>query len=133
MNTITIELPIPPKILNANGRTRSLHFRASKVKKYRTDAVLCSLAALDRRDPPRFKKALVRCAWYFQSNRNRYDPNNLDHWIKAGIDGIQDAEIIINDRHAIPGGHTQHTDAANPRVEVTLERLDDDDVPTKNN
>lgn len=127
MDSITIKLPIPHKILNANGRTRSHAYKATLVRKYRADSTLCALAALEGKDPPRWPRVLVRCAWHFPSNRNRYDPNNLDYWIKSGIDGIQDAGIVQNDRHAIPGGHEQHTDERDPRVEVTIEPIPDED------
>lgn len=95
MKSIEVTLPLPPKQLHPNAR---VHFmaKAAATKRYRLRAELEARHALGRRDPPRWKAATVRVAWYFKTAARR-DRDNLLASAKAIFDGLADAGIVDND------------------------------------
>lgn len=53
-------------------------------------------AACDHR--PLWTDAIIDATFFFEDKRSFQDPSNLLFWIKAYVDGIEDAGIVINDR-----------------------------------
>jgi crossover junction endodeoxyribonuclease RusA len=116
---ITIEFPIPPRILHPNARS---HYMAKSraTKQYRNLVCLLALSASGNARP-RWERATVSTTWFFQTRRGR-DGDNLIAWMKAGFDGLADAGIVSNDkffRHEPP--EIQY-DKTNPRVFVRVEK-----------
>ena len=94
MNTITITLPLPHKVLHPNGRTRHYGKRLRLTKSARTDAYYASLAVLEGRQPL-WPAVVVQPTFYLA---RRMDGDGLAAWLKAYLDGaIQDAKIAHND------------------------------------
>ncbi len=111
-----ITLPIPPKVLHPNARTRNHKYRAVMIKKARGEAMALTIASGIRVTGP----ATLHASWYFNQRRfSRHDDDNLTAWLKASRDGIADA-LGIDDKLLSMGTHTQDKDATNPRVEITI-------------
>ena len=89
---IELTLPLPPNVLHPNGRTRNVKWRASLVKKARSEAAL--VARMQAPAVP-FKRAKVHATFYHPRER---DDDGLIAWLKSYLDGLQDAGIIENDR-----------------------------------
>jgi hypothetical protein len=96
--SITITVPIPPKQMHPNSRN---HWRAKLGAKaeQRGTAKLSALEALNGKSPPRWERATIHATFYRSSPRaKQQDGLNLLAWLKATEDGIEDAQIVANDR-----------------------------------
>lgn len=93
MTTMTIELPLPPKAVHPNARSHWAA-KARAKKQQRSDATTAALAALNGARRPRWGQAEVHATFYLA---RKTDPDNLIAWMKASLDGLQDAGIIAND------------------------------------
>ena len=118
MNSITITVPIPSPKLAHNGR---IHWRkrAELVKACRASSCLLAKAALKGKLAPMWDKATAKVIGYFPT-MNFPDPANLIDRCKAVFDGIEDAQIIIDDAHLWPLRPEMHKDKENPRIEITI-------------
>jgi hypothetical protein len=97
-DSITITVPIPPKQMHPNSRN---HWRAKLGAKaeQRGTAKLSALEALNGKSPPRWERATIHATFYRSSPRaKQQDGLNLLAWLKATEDGIEDAQIVANDR-----------------------------------
>ena len=126
MSHITITLPLPPKVLHPNGRTRKYRYKAAATKAYRFD---CGLAVVDAMNRARLTdcpwKCVMREARFFFRTVNPshfHDPSNLNAWIKAADDALQDAGLIVDDRHLTPLPPVAIYGADGPRVELFVEK-----------
>ena len=129
--SITIILPLPPNTLSPNAR---VHWAAKgkAVAKYRRDAEYAAIAALAamafdaglRMERPRWKRATATVAFYFRTRRRR-DGDNALASIKAGLDGIADAGIVVNDSGLFPllFEDWHRVDPNNPRVEIVVKEM----------
>ncbi len=90
-----IRLPLPPQELHPNHRCHPMA-RTRLTKKARTNARLLSQVALDRNPKPYWPRVQIRVTWFFTVDRRR-DERNLDAWLKAYVDGIVDAGVMIDD------------------------------------
>lgn len=107
-------IPIPPKVLHPNARTRNFRYRAAMAKKARGDAMAVALAAGLRIAGP----VVMHATWYHRQRCfRRHDDDNLTAWLKASRDGIAEA-CGIDDQLISMGSHTQDKDTRNPRVEI---------------
>ena len=100
MDSFTLDLPIPHKMLHPNSKVFSLraaYARSARVKEYRQAVRLLAEVALNRRDPPRWKEAVAQAVFRYPDPGRRRDRGNLFGWLKAGFDGLQDAGIIEDD------------------------------------
>ncbi len=90
ITVIEIELPLPAQSLHPNAR---VHFmaKAKATKKARHDA---GIVAKQQAPPEPFREALVAPTFYLPRRR---DGDNLNAWLKAYLDGLQDACIVQND------------------------------------
>ena len=118
MDSITITLPIPHKSLSSNAR---VHWgeRARHVAKARMDGYYAALKAGGAK--LWWSKATARVTWYARTLRV-IDTLNINHYLKAYFDGIEDAGVVQNDRDIDVIAYDQRKDAENPRVEIELER-----------
>jgi crossover junction endodeoxyribonuclease RusA len=93
---LTIDLPIPPAPLWPNGRAHYMA-KARAVKRYRGVCHLAALAAANQAywGAPA-KTAMLEATFYLPARKR--DPDNCIAALKAAIDGVADAGIIINDR-----------------------------------
>ena len=128
MTTITIELPIPHRLLHKNGRTRAYLYRAMIVRNARrlSQVLASSTLAEAKAEPPRWKRATLHAAWYFKPSKRgaklrEHDDDGLVSWIVPYRDGLQDAGIIANDSGLTHLPHTVAIDAKHPRVVLTVE------------
>lgn len=120
---IKITLPLPPRTLSPNGRCHWAT-KARAVKKYRSDAKVAALAAMNEAgvNPPNWNAAKASVTFY-KRTAHKGDSDNLTASLKAGFDGIADAGVIANDAGLMPMPPTVSKDAANPRVEIVIEPL----------
>lgn len=126
MTTLTITLPLPPRALAANSRSHWAK-KAHCTKKYRMDAGLAAVDALNRAGlkPPRWNFALGQATFYWRSKHPKHQPDqsNLNHSIKAAIDGICDAGLMHDDRGLILEKPLLEHDKDKPRVEIRVRAL----------
>ena len=110
-----LTLPIPPKALHPNARP---HWAAKMTAKreYRQTVFLLALSA---RPAKPWAKATARAVFYTRT-AHRHDPDNLNAWLKSGVDALADARYVENDRdiELLPASQ-QKGDP--PRVELTIE------------
>ena len=92
-------IPHPPKSIGANTRAH-WRKRAADVAKYRNE---CTRLFLDQTKGarPKWRRAAVVVVW-MSKTRIHPDPVNLYQYLKGAFDALQDAEIIINDKHLWP-------------------------------
>jgi len=126
-NTIIIDLPYPAKELHPNGGTRHHRGKMQRLKKHhRKMAEIATLGAKGRRKGFPWAKAIITAHWYHPQKRlSLHDDDNLTAWLKSYRDGVADAGVIANDRHAKMGEHYQDKDAANPRIVLTFTEVVD--------
>ena len=92
---IVIAMPLPPKILHSNSRTKNYKWRAAETKKYREACRLSACGTLfeQRIEPPVWKLAECQCTFYLERRR---DHDGLISWMKAAFDSLQGI-VIEND------------------------------------
>ena len=114
ISPIAIVLPLPPKCLSANGRG-CWQARARATKKARADA---ALVASQYRPAKPAKRLTIQPVFF---GCGRHDPSNLNVWLKAYLDGIEDAGLIENDRGItmLPARQVPTT-KGNQRVELRI-------------
>jgi Holliday junction resolvase RusA-like endonuclease len=118
ITSITITLPLPPAEMYPNARK---HWRAKMKpkKQQRNSAYAAAMDALESELPPRWKLAECQATFYLERRR---DGDNLAAWLKATMDGLQDAGIVANDSGFIHLPPIQHTaKAANGERKVVLQ------------
>src|SRR5687767_4924015 len=95
--SIELELPIPPRATHPNART---HWgaKATATKRQRSDCSTMASIILRSRQAPRWAAASVLATFHVPGKSARTsDPDNLIAWLKATIDGLQDAGVFAND------------------------------------
>lgn len=117
MSTFTITIPWPGKYNCPNSRTRSHRARARHIKEARTRSLAECLQHLDR--PKGWERARVDVTAYHKTLSFK-DPQNIIAQLKASIDGVEDAGVIVNDAGLEWGIVDRQKDAANPRVVLTF-------------
>ncbi len=86
-----LTFPLPPEVLHPNGRTQKPMYRAKMVSKTRGES---AFVARQHAPPQPFATATVQATFYLPRRR---DGDGLNAWIKAVLDGLQDAGIVVND------------------------------------
>jgi hypothetical protein len=110
----TLTLPLPPRILHPNGRAWGWRYRAAMVKKARLEAGLIAKAA----GPVLCERLTIQPTFYLLRKR---DGDGLNSWLKAYLDGIQDAGWVKNDSAITLLPPIQVTGKARGRPRVELE------------
>lgn len=90
---ITIELPLPSRLLHPNARPHYMA-KAKQTKQHRQWAA--TSASLMRCDREPWEAVTVLCQFTFRDKRTR-DKDNLLSWCKAYFDGIADVGVVRND------------------------------------
>lgn len=125
MESITITVGIPPRILSPNAKGQSWRRKIRPRQETRYHAHMAALAALDGRDAPKWEKAELRIRWFGRTrNVLRMDRDNAIATLKAAFDGLTDAGIWHDD-HAASIAADQPTfavDRDEPRVELEVRR-----------
>ncbi|MFI4861752.1 MAG: hypothetical protein ACIAXF_13860 [Phycisphaerales bacterium JB063] len=113
---LTITIPWPAKQLDSNKR---YHWRAKlKPKK---EARQRAWAECVRQPGHAMRLVSVRVdVVAYHKTRNFRDRQNIISILKHSIDGIQDAEVIVDDSELSWGPVRREKDASNPRIEITL-------------
>lgn len=123
--TLTLQLPIPDKILFANGQNQSrgagfLRRQAKKIHRERARGEAVRVLADAGISPPNWLKARYRVTYFHLKGPVR-DPDNLMAAMKAYTDGACDAGIVKNDRHLFPERPIYKLVDRMPRVEILIE------------
>lgn len=118
---LVIILPYPPKALWPNARPHHMEKHRHR-KKYRIDAGLAAFAALNGQKPPQWNFALEQSTFYCKT-KNFPDGDNATAALKSGYDGLQDAQIVPNDRNVIHLPPRFEHDKQHPRVEIAIREL----------
>lgn len=114
-----VTLPLPPKQLSPNFRSRSHWSKTNAIKKYREDAHAAAIHAKVRNK--RLETASVQCIFYLKGGRGRKpDPDNLLASMKSAIDGLVDAKVFLGDQKLVHLPVIISEDAKNPRVEIHI-------------
>lgn len=113
MTTITIALPVPIPWLSANVRRRLHHQALARhTRQQRHDAALCAYAALsgypDALQRPLFPTGRVRldvtvCP---RPRAKRLDDTGVWEAAKPWLDGLEDAQVVANDKQIVVGSLT---------------------------
>ena len=128
MDSITITLPLPNKMLSPNHTVGSIGGRMAKaqaIKSYRQNAWLATLAHVAEGHVSPMQSAQVTLTFHLPDQRRR-DIGNLEASMKPAYDGLVDAGLIVDDDYL----HLRHLpstieiDKGNPRVEITVTRVD---------
>lgn len=123
---LIIPLPLPDSAMSghAKGHWRA---KAATTKIMRFQACAMAMGILGQTPAPKWKRAILILRFYLANNRRR-DLLNLVNGVKAYIDGIVDAGVIVDDDWRVLklGSASCEIDAANPRVEIELCRGNND-------
>lgn len=122
--TVTIVLPIPPRVLSPNSTIATVGGRfkkAAATKKYRRLAREAIEAEQIESAP--WERATVQAAFYRKTKRRR-DPDNDNASLKSAYDGLVDARLIPDDdyNHLQRLPPSTHVDREYPRVVLTVTR-----------
>lgn len=97
MNPIIIDLPLPPNDLHPNKRPH----RFKKAKLVKETRAITRMMAKGKSNRPPLKFACYRLIFWLDRKR---DYDGLGAWVKAQIDGLVDAGILIDDSEFRPMG-----------------------------
>lgn len=119
--TFTVTLPLPDRALSPNSRC---HWRvkAKAVKAARLRAMLEAMKAMPA--PYRWEAATIQFAFTLRDHR-RHDGDNLEASMKAALDGLRDAGVIVDDSYGrltrLPSAFA--VDKMNAGVTVTMRKI----------
>lgn len=122
MNTVTIEIPWPGKYNDPNSRPPHWTAKSQHVSRARRTAREACWASGEYGQL--WKRARVCVTAYHKTKRFR-DPQNIIAMLKATIDGVEDAGVLLDDTGLEWGPVTRLKDKDNPRVVLVFERGDD--------
>lgn len=98
MSAITIRLAWPPRQLSPNFRPKHWSEVSNAKREYRFACKVDALNAKDCRTAYPFYGPVDGIAVFTTTTKTQPDTDNLLAWIKAAIDGIADAGILVNDK-----------------------------------
>lgn len=94
---VVIDLPLPPDCLHPNSRP---HWRA-KAKAVKAYRELACVVAKTKRPKTPLRSASYKLTFWLARKR---DYDGLLSWVKAAIDALQDAGVLVNDSDFRPAG-----------------------------
>jgi len=123
--SVTIVLPLPPKILSPNvsiATLRGRYAKAAAAKRFRQLAKEAIEAEQLESIP--WKHATVSATFYHAVMRRR-DQDNAMAALKAAYDGLIDSGLILDDNYETLQRESPvfAFDKFNPRVELTISQL----------
>lgn len=116
-----VAVPLPGRILFPNsGKGAHWASVADARKTARAASCIAAIEAMQRHEfwKPKLEWPTISGEFAWPSSRNFRDPDSLVASLKATIDGLEDAELIADDRRVHLGRFTQHQ--ATSRSEVGL-------------
>lgn len=129
LDSVTITLPLPSKVLSPNWhgpgkraprekREAAWRIKAREVKRYRRRAFIQTFQLADFYKPS-WKTATIQATFYHPQHRRR-DQMNLIGSLKAAEDGLVDSGLLADDEGVtwLPAIRCIDRDA--PRVELTI-------------
>ena len=116
---LTFQLTLPDRRLSPNAR-HHWSVKAPVAKAARAAARREAERVLDGRPAPRWTKAGLRPVVFLGPTNRQPDPDNLLASLKAYIDGLADAGIVVNDRDLWPERPTFIRVTKFPRIEITI-------------
>ena len=125
---ITIcNIPLPPKELSPNARPHYAR-QAKFTKAQRESAKYCAMEAVAELDDWREHKfpwtqAVSQVRWYRKAKR-AIDADNAAASLKSTFDGIVDSGVLSDDRELVHLPIIFEHDKNNPRIEITLKKLE---------
>jgi crossover junction endodeoxyribonuclease RusA len=122
VNSITITIPIPHRALSPNARTHWAT-KAKKVKAARGVAWWYAKVDADW-TPTHWTNAISTVVWYAKTATHP-DPDNALAMLKPYFDGMADAGVLANDRNLAHNPIRFEKDRANPRVELTITKIEE--------
>jgi crossover junction endodeoxyribonuclease RusA len=122
VNSITITIPIPHRALSPNARTHWAT-KAKKVKAARGVAWWYAKVDADW-TPTHWTNAISTVVWYAKT-ATHLDPDNALAMLKPYFDGMADAGVLANDRNLAHNPIRFEKDRANPRVELTITKIEE--------
>jgi len=130
MSTITITLPLPPRVLSPNSRAHWAKVAKAKAK-YRADARVMTIHAMYMKRNHGKRTNIFRnllnasehTTFYFAQNRRR-DRDNFSAMLKAARDGIVDAGLLADDSGLVQHPVKFEIDKENPRVEMEIRKIE---------
>jgi len=120
--SITITIPIPHRSLSPNARTHWAT-KAKKVKAARTGATFLAKNQVIYKNQ-RWTNAISTVVWYAKTATHP-DPDNALAMLKPYFDGLADAGVLANDRNLAHNPIRFEKDKANPRVELTITKIEE--------
>lgn len=114
--SFTITVPWPAKQLDPNGR---YHWRSKLKPKAAARNAAWAECVRQPGHAMRLLHARVDVVAYHKTMNFR-DRQNIIAILKHTIDGMQDAEVIENDKHLVWGDVSREKDPHHPRVVLTL-------------
>ncbi len=126
MHTLTIILPIPPRVLNENVHVPHWAIRSRAVKAYKAAAYFAMLNAINRNS--KFCQALpldfVRIVpTMFFATKRRRDDDNWTPALKAYRDGIAKAGVVVDDEFITTLPPALKVNKQRPRVELLIQEI----------
>ena len=122
MNSITITIPIPHKALSPNARVHHMA-KATKVRAARRTAHTLCIATVGH-GAMLWTDAISTVVWYTKTATHP-DPDNALAMLKPYFDGMADAGVLANDRNLSHNPIRFEKDKANPRVELTITKIEE--------
>lgn len=114
---ITIDIPAPCIFINSNQRLHRM--QTAKLTKQWREAGRVAAQGL-----PPFLCPVHVTAYIWKPRRGRYDVLNLWPTVKGAIDGIVDAQLLVDDDHKhIVGPDMRHGGIGPARIVITIEPL----------
>ena len=123
---LKIVLALPDKRLRPNYNPASWKGRmmvAALAKAYKTNAYYHTRALIGS-PGPKWKRAVERAVFYIPHLNIHPDGDNALGSLKHAFDGMEDAELLANDKHLRHLPVEWREDKKNPRVEIEIVRED---------
>lgn len=96
LDSISIELPMPPQATHPNARPHWA-VKAKAVAKQREDAATMASVVLRGKGPPLWERVTIQATFYKPGKQAKLaDQDGLISWCKASVDGLQ-GTVIKND------------------------------------
>lgn len=123
-------LDLPHAVLNPNKKSHANRGQVIRLtREYKRHAYIRAICSNRPPEPLEFGYLVAK---FYHPVRRKRDRDNLNGSLKAAIDGIVLAGVIVDDSELVPLPPEQHIDTENPRVELHVSRLHPSERTRKN-
>jgi len=121
-NEVTVEIGLPPKELDPNGRF-SWQAKIMPKKRYQEEAYISAILAMDKEklETPKWDEAFVTIKYYHKT-KNFRDTDNIIASMKAVIDGIVHSGLLADDNEIVYLPVQRFKDKENPGVKLVVKK-----------